>query len=223
MSTTTSAPPASTIRLRQVRTHNLKGIDLDLPLGTAGRRDRRQRLAARARWPSTRSTPRASGATSRRSRPTPASSSRRSTSPTPTGSRAFRRPSRVAGRESVPSTRSTVGTIAEIHDYLGLLYRPARRGRRRHCGHPVVPATPRLVARAIDELPEGTRYEIGFPLEILPGVGPAAIVRSLAEDGFTRVRIDGQTRRAGVRRAARSLRPDGDPYRRCDRRPPGSR
>ncbi|MGD0045169.1 MAG: hypothetical protein ABSE84_33015, partial [Isosphaeraceae bacterium] len=27
------AAPASTIRLRQVRTHNLKGIDLDLPLG----------------------------------------------------------------------------------------------------------------------------------------------------------------------------------------------
>ena len=28
-----STPPASIIRLRQVRTHNLKGIDLDLPLG----------------------------------------------------------------------------------------------------------------------------------------------------------------------------------------------
>ena len=60
------------------------------------------------------------------------------------------------------------------------------------CGHPVVPATPHLVSRAIDKLPEGTRYEIGFPLEILPGSDTAAIFRSLREDGLTRARLDGQ-------------------------------
>ncbi len=79
----------------------------------------------------------------------------------------------VAGRESLPSTRSTVGTIAEVHDYLCLLYarvgevclpalRPPRRSR--HAAS--------IVSRAIDELPEGTRYEIAFPARDPAGLGP---------------------------------------------------
>ena len=60
------------------------------------------------------------------------------------------------------------------------------------CGHPVVPATPRSISAAIDQLAEGTRYEIGFPLEILPGSDPAALARSLLEDGLTRARVEGR-------------------------------
>ena len=51
------------------------------------------------------------------------------------------------------------------------------------------PATPLSVSRAIDELPAGTRYEIGFPLDILPGTDTAALAQSLLEDGLTRVRV----------------------------------
>ena len=191
MSTTTSAPPASTIRLRQVRTHNLKGIDLDLPLGSlivvtgvsgAGKSS----LAFDTLY--------AEG--QRRYVETFSAYARQYLEPLekPDAERIESIPPAiaVAGRESVPSTRSTVGTIAEVHDYLCLLYARVGEVLCRRCGHPVVPATPVLVSRAIDELPEGTRYEIGFPLEILPGSDTAAIFRSLLEDGLTRARLDGQ-------------------------------
>ena len=191
MSTTSSAPPASTIRLRQVRTHNLKGIDLDLPLrklivvtGVSGAG--KSSLAFDTLY--------AEG--QRRYVETFSAYARQYLEPLekPDAERIESIPPAiaVAGRESVPSTRSTVGTIAEVHDYLCLLYARVGEVWCRRCGHPVVPATPHLVSRAIDELPEGTRYEIGFPLEILPGSDTAAIFRSLREDGLTRARLDGQ-------------------------------
>ena len=95
---------------------------------SADRGDRASAARARARWPSTRSTRRASGVTSRRSRPTHGSSSRSWTSPTPTGSTASRRPSRSAQSHGRHSGRSTVGTITEIHDALGAALCPRRPG-----------------------------------------------------------------------------------------------
>lgn len=91
--------------------------------------------------------------------------------------------------ESRPSGRNTVGTITETHDYLCLLY--ARRGEVfcRNCGEPVAPATPQTVSEAADALPEGTRYEVVFPVEILPQTDVEALGRSLLEQGLTRVRI----------------------------------
>src|SRR5262249_22966873 len=92
----------------------------------------------------------------------------------------------IAGRESPPSSRSTVGTITEVHDYLCLLFARAGEVFCRQCGHRVAPATPASVSSEIDELKEGTRYEIAFPVEILPGTDTSAITRSLLEDGLTR-------------------------------------
>src|SRR5208337_704233 len=185
------AAPGSSIRLRQVRTHNLKGIDLDLPLGklivvTGVSGAGKSSLAFDTLY--------AEG--QRRYVETFSAYARQFLEPLekPDAERIESIPPAiaVAGRESVPSTRSTVGTIAEVHDYLCLLYARLGDVLCRRCGHPVVPATPLLVSRAIDALPEGTRYEIGFPLEILPGSDTAAIFRSLLEDGLTRARLDGQ-------------------------------
>src|SRR5271157_3466858 len=179
------------IRLRQVRTHNLKGIDLDLPLGklivvTGVSGAGKSSLAFDTLY--------AEG--QRRYVETFSAYARQFLEPLekPDTERIESIPPAiaVAGRESVPSTRSTVGTIAEVHDYLCLLYARVGEVLCRRCGHPVVPATPLLVSGAIDELPEGTRYEIGFPLGMLPGSDTAAIFRSLLEDGLTRARIDGQ-------------------------------
>src|SRR5262249_23517507 len=93
------------------------------------------------------------------------------------------------------SGRSTVGTITEIHDALGLLYARAGEVVCRHCGADVRPATPATRARAIDELPAETRYEIAFPLDLRPESDRPALVQSLRTAGFARVVVSGQAMR----------------------------
>src|SRR4051794_20469351 len=166
VSSTVSTPDSPMIRLRQVRTHNLKGIDLDLPLGRlivvsgvsgAGKSS----LAFDTLY--------AEG--QRRYVETFSAYARQFLEPLekPDAERIESIPPAiaVAAREAQPSRRSTVGTITEIHDHFCLLYARAGRVSCLRCGRPVAPSSPLDVARAIDERPEGTRYEIGFPLEIL--------------------------------------------------------
>jgi excinuclease ABC subunit A len=190
--TTDSAPvPGSAIRLRQVRTHNLKAIDLDLPLGklivvTGVSGAGKSSLAFDTLY---------------------AEGQRRYVETFSAYARQFLEPLEkpdaepiecippaiaVAGRQSLPSPRSTVGTIAEVHDYLCLLFARAGQVVCRCCGASVAPATPQSIARAIDELPAGLRYEIGFPLELLESSDHLAIARSLREDGLSRVRARGR-------------------------------
>ncbi len=191
MSTPSSPPAAPIIRLRQVRTHNLKGIDLDLPLGglivvTGVSGAGKSSLAFDTIY--------AEG--QRRYVETFSAYARQFLEPLekPDAERIESIPPAiaVAGRESLPSARSTVGTIAEIHEYLSLLFARVGEVICYRCGHLVVPATPRSISAAIDQLAEGTRYEIGFPLEILPGSDPSALARSLLEDGLTRARVEGR-------------------------------
>ncbi len=176
------------IRLRGVRVHNLKGIDLDLPLDRLivflGRQRVGQELA-RFRHALCRGT-----ATLHRDifelyPPVPR---RSSTSPTPTGSTAFRPPS--------PSPSGVAAAVGPEHGGDGHrgprpprpALRQARPGRSaRIAAGRSQPADPATVARAIDGLPGGTRYLIAFPLEVRPDSDRAALADGLREDGFTRV------------------------------------
>jgi excinuclease ABC subunit A len=99
----------------------------------------------------------------------------------------------VSSRGARPSHRSTVGTLTEIHPLLGLLYTRVGVVVCRTCGAVVVPASPQSVAAEIDKLPDGTRYLIAFPLDLTPDSNWAELARMLIEDGLTRVRIAGQT------------------------------
>jgi excinuclease ABC subunit A len=191
MPTSPSASSASSIRLRQVRTHNLKGIDLDLPLGalivvTGVSGAGKSSLAFDTLY--------AEG--QRRYVETFSAFARQYLEPLekPDAERIEGIPPAiaVAGRESTPSARSTVGTITEIHDYLCLLFARAGRVFCQRCSHPLEPATPLSISRAIEEMHEGSRYEIAFPLEILPGSDASVLARALVEDGFTRARAGGR-------------------------------
>ncbi len=91
------------------------------------------------------------------------------------------------------SSRSTVATITEIHDALALLYARAGEVFCRQCGLHLAPASPASVSRAVDALPVGTRYEIAFPVDIQPATGASALLEALRREGFTRARIDGTT------------------------------
>jgi excinuclease ABC subunit A len=178
--------PDPRIKVRGARTHNLKGIDLDLPLGrlivvTGVGGAGKSSLALDTLYAEGR----------RRYVETFSAYARQFLEPVekPDVDRIEGLPPAVAlGAGSRPSARATVGTLSEAHDHLALLF--ARRGEVRcgGCGDRVLPATPLTIADAIDAMPEGTRYEIAFPVDILPGTDLAALGGTLLEQGTTRLR-----------------------------------
>src|SRR4051794_16010933 len=180
------------IRLRGVRVHNLKGIDLDLPL---------QRLIVLSGVSG-------SGKSSLAFDTLYAEGQRRYIETFSAYTRQFLerldKPDAdridgippaiaVAQRWGRRSSRSTVGTVTEVHDDLGLLF--ARLGTVvcLTCGAVVEPASPATVARAIEALPERTRYQVAFPLDVRPESDRAALAAALLEDGLTRARVNGET------------------------------
>jgi excinuclease ABC subunit A len=179
------------IRLRGVRVHNLKGIDLDLPTnrlivltGVSG-----------------------SGKSSLAFDTLYAEGQRRYIETFSAYTRQFLErldkpdadlidgipPAIAVGqRQGTRSSRSTVATVTEVHDYLGLLYARAGRVVCRACGSPVDPADPERVVRQLDNLAEGSRYLVTFPVEVRAETDLAGLYESFRSDGFTRVRVDGQ-------------------------------
>ncbi|MCC7416706.1 MAG: excinuclease ABC subunit A, partial [Acidobacteria bacterium] len=73
----------------------------------------------------------------------------------------------IRQKNSIRNPRSTVGTTTEIHDYMRLLYARIGRTYCRHCGREVLRETAEVVARQLAALPAGTRLLIGFDLPIV--------------------------------------------------------
>jgi excinuclease ABC subunit A len=165
----TSVTAATEIIIRGARTHNLKNIDLALPLGqliviTGVSGSGKSSLAFDTIY---------------------AEGQRRYVSSLSAYARQFlermEKPDvdRIEGicpaiairqKNSIRNPRSTVGTTTEIHDYLRLLF--ARIGRTfcRQCGGEVVRETAEIVARHLAQLPEDTRLLIGFEMPVVdPG------------------------------------------------------
>ena len=157
----------------------------------ADRLHRPLRLGQVVAWRSTRSTPRASAATSSRCRPTPASSSARSTSRTSTSSRASRRPSpstrsRPAATPARPSARSPRSTTTSACSMRGSA--PALPEARQP-GRP--PDAQQIVDRVL-LLPEGTQFQVLAPVVR----GRKGEYETLFEDSrdraSCRARVDGE-------------------------------
>ena len=73
----------------------------------------------------------------------------------------------IRQKNSIRNPRSTVGTTTEIHDYLRLLYARVGRTYCRTCGKEVVRETAEVVARQLGDLPVGTRLLLGFDLPVV--------------------------------------------------------
>ena len=89
--------------------------------------------------------------------------------------------------------RSTVGTITEIYDYLRLLY--ARIGNQEcySCGGEVQRQTVQQIVDRILSFENGTKYKLLAPVIRSRKGEFKDILKSIAKEGFVRVRIDGET------------------------------
>jgi excinuclease ABC subunit A len=91
------------------------------------------------------------------------------------------------------TSRSTVGTATEIHDYLRLLWARVGRTYCPICGRELRPSTVASVTDTVRALPEGTRYAVSFPLRRSDAVSHEVIVDNLRAQGFVRIAVDGRT------------------------------
>ncbi len=90
----------------------------------------------------------------------------------------------------VKSTRSTVGTITEINDYLKLLMPRVAKAFCPSCGDPIQPQSPREIAEALLARQSGSSILLTFPISAPPAAVPAEFFAFLQAQGYLRVWID---------------------------------
>jgi excinuclease ABC subunit A len=73
----------------------------------------------------------------------------------------------IRQKNTVRNPRSTVGTTTEIHDYMRLLFARVGRTFCRQCGREVIRETAEVVARQLGSLADGTRLLVGFDVPII--------------------------------------------------------
>jgi len=180
---------APSIRIRGARQHNLKGVDVDLPLG---------RLTVVTGVSG-------SGKSSLVFDTLYAEGQRRYVETFSAYARQFLdrmdRPA-VDAVEGIPpavaidrtnpvrTSRSTVGTLTELLDPLRLLWTKAATLACPGCARPVRRDRPAEVADELAALPAGTRFVLWFALTLGAGRSPADAAADLTSAGFRRV-LDG--------------------------------
>lgn len=92
--------------------------------------------------------------------------------------------------------RSTVGTVTEIYDYLRLLYARVGIAHCPECGREIKKRTTDQVVDEILELGAGKRALILAPVVVGRKGEHAKVLADLQKEGFARVRIDGEVRKA---------------------------
>ncbi len=91
----------------------------------------------------------------------------------------------------VKSTRSTVGTITEINDYLKVLFPRVARGFCPSCGDLIQPDTARSIAETVAREHAGASVLVTFPVAVPAGEKPAAFFEFLQAQGYLRVWLNG--------------------------------
>ncbi len=92
----------------------------------------------------------------------------------------------------VQSSRSTVGTITEVYDYLRLLWARVGTTVCPECGRSVVPDTVTSATDALLDSGPDTRLAIAFPIPREERLDGARVVQNLRARGYVRVLADGR-------------------------------
>ncbi|MBW2410041.1 MAG: excinuclease ABC subunit A, partial [Deltaproteobacteria bacterium] len=94
-------------------------------------------------------------------------------------------------KDPVRTSRSTVGTMTEITDYVKLLYARLGQLHCKSCDRPVVPETPANIWNFIKAQPDGMQLIITFPYR-LEGAPHNEVRKILMQTGFDRLYLKGQ-------------------------------
>jgi len=94
-------------------------------------------------------------------------------------------------RSGQPNPRSTVATTTEIHDYLRLLFARAGDVKCHVCGEPIRQQSLEQIQESLLELPEGTKVMLLAPLIRGKKGEHADVLAHVRKAGLVRVRIDG--------------------------------
>ena len=95
-------------------------------------------------------------------------------------------------RGGPPPPRSTVGTLTEVYDLLRLLYVRVGELHCPNCSAPVLSQSPQEICQAILSLPEGTRLILLAPVPIKKSRKASEIAATIRKLGFPRIRLNGQ-------------------------------
>lgn len=98
----------------------------------------------------------------------------------------------IEQKTTIRSTRSTVGTITEIYDYLRLLYSSIGIPHCHKCGQLIATQSITQILDRIKDLPQGERIMILAPVISGRKGEYRQLLDNLGQQGFIRVRIDGQ-------------------------------
>jgi excinuclease ABC subunit A len=189
-----SIPNAPVIRIRGARQHNLKGLDLDIPLG--------QLTVVTG--------PSGSGKSSLAFHTLYAEGQRRYVETfSPYVRQFFDRMDKpvvdhidgippaiaIEQKNNIRTTRSTVGTLTEINDYLKLLYARAARGYDPDTGEEIRPDSPESAAAWAFENVSGEQVLVTFPVAIPADTKSGDLFPFLNQQGYLRVLIGNEVHR----------------------------
>jgi excinuclease ABC subunit A len=91
--------------------------------------------------------------------------------------------------------RSTVGTVTEIYDYLRLLWARIGHPHCHICGRPIAGQSAEQIIDQVMELGDGTRFMVLAPIVRGRKGEYGKQLQELRDEGFTRVKVDGEIRR----------------------------
>jgi len=99
----------------------------------------------------------------------------------------------VEQRNPVQTSRSTVGTLTEIYDYLKVIFASAGVTLCPGCGRSVAPDTPEAAGRELLESFPGRRLSVAFAPPRSEKVSPATVRDSLLSLGYLRIVCDAES------------------------------